>query len=113
MVCRYFKFVLTLCIFNRVLLACIRNLGTCPCPRCLIRREYIQGLGTKVDEQRRAKLRKCDQRYLAKIETAREIIYKKGYVVNSKAVDRVIGLESFTPTRVSQVDNLYKHIVID
>jgi hypothetical protein len=84
-----------------VLLACVRSLGTCPCPRCLIKKDYIKGLGTAVDKQRRAKLRKGDERYRAKIETAREIIYKKGYAVNSKAVDRVIGSESFTPTRVS------------
>lgn len=85
----------------RVLLACVRNLGHCPCPRCLIKGEYINGLGTKVDRQRRAKLRKCDRQYQAKIEDARKIIYEKGYVVNSKAVDQVIGSESLTPSRVS------------
>ena len=57
-----------------------------------------------VDGQRRARLRTCDRRYQAKIETAREIIYEKGYVVNSKVVDRVIGSESLTPARVSQTD---------
>ena len=71
-----------------------------------MRKEYIRGLGTMADRQRRAKTRKCDRRYLAQIETAREIIYKKGYVVNSKAVDNVIGSESFTPTHVSQVNYL-------
>ena len=102
----YLEFVLT---FNRVLLACVRSLGACPCPRCFIRKEHISGLGTKVDGQRRAKLRKSNQRYQDKIETARKIIYEKGYVVNSKAVDDVIGSESFTPTRVSQAGCLYKH----
>ena len=84
-----------------MLLACVRSLGTCPCPQCLIKKDYIKGLRTAVDKQRRAKLRKGDERYRANIETAREIIYKKGYTVNSKAVDRVISLESFTPTRMS------------
>ena len=59
-----------------------------------------------VDEQRRAKLRKCDRRYKSKIKTAREIIYDKGYVVNSKAVDRVIGSQSLTPTHVSRIEYL-------
>jgi hypothetical protein len=63
-------------------------------------------LGTKVDEQRRAKYRKSDNRYRTNIETARKIIYEQGYVVNSKAVDEVIGSESFTPTRVSDIDYL-------
>jgi len=88
-------------VFARVLLACIRSLGACPCPRCFIRKEDISALGTKVDEQRRAKLRACGHVYQHKIKTARKIIYKKGYVVNSKAVDAVIGSESFTPTKVS------------
>ena len=86
----------------RVLLACVRSLGACPCPQCFIKKKYISGLGTKVDGQRRAKLRTCDRAYQQKIETAREIIYEQGYVVNSKAVNCVIGSESFTPTRVSQ-----------
>jgi len=89
-------------MFTRVLLACVRSLGACPCPRCLIRKEEISALGTKDDEQRRANLRTCDHIYQHKIETARKIIYEKGYVVNAKAVDAVIGEESFTPTKVSQ-----------
>ncbi|KAF9642542.1 hypothetical protein BDM02DRAFT_3105515, partial [Thelephora ganbajun] len=40
------------------------------------------------------------------IETARKIIYEKGYVVNSKAVDSVIGSESFTPTRSAFISAL-------
>ncbi|KAF9642728.1 hypothetical protein BDM02DRAFT_3192785 [Thelephora ganbajun] len=60
---------------------------------------YIQGLGTTVDGQRRAKLQTCDRRYRAKIEIAWKIIYKNGYVINSKAVNRIIGSESWTPTR--------------
>ena len=85
-------------------MACIRNLGICPCPRCLIKREHIHGLGTAVDERRRAKLRKCDKMYKSSIEGARRIIYDLGYVVNSKAVDKILGSESFTPTRVSEAD---------
>jgi hypothetical protein len=109
----YLKFILTPRVFNRVLLSCIRNLGNCPCPRCLIKKKHIPGLGTMVDGQRRARLRTCDQNYQAKIETARKIIYEKGYVVNSKAVDRVIGSESSTPTRVSQIGHRYVPIVAD
>ena len=103
-VCVCLKFTLTPCAFNRVLLACVRSLGACPCPRCFIKKEDIPGLGTQVDGQRRAEHQKGDHVYRHKIETAQEIIYKKGYVVNSKAVDGVIGSESFTPTRVSWLD---------
>ncbi|KAF9783930.1 hypothetical protein BJ322DRAFT_1109780 [Thelephora terrestris] len=72
------------------------------------KREYIRGLGTMVDRQRRAKVRKCNERYRASVETAREIIYKKGYTVNSMAVNRVIGSESFTPTRSAFISALDK-----
>jgi len=36
-----------------------------------------------------------------------------GYVINSKAVDNVIGSESLTPARVSQPDHRYECIVAD
>jgi len=36
-----------------------------------------------------------------------------GYVINSKAVDNVIGSESLTPARVSQPDHRYEHVVAD
>ena len=86
-----------------MLLACVQSLGACPCPRCFIRKEDISALGTKVDKQRRAKLQACNHIYQHKIKTAWEIIYEKGYVVNSKAVDGVIGSESFTPSKVSYI----------
>ena len=52
-------YVLGLCSYtlNKVLMACVRNLGICPCPRCLIKRGHIHDLGTAVDRRRRAKLR--------------------------------------------------------
>ena len=109
----YFRFLLTLYTFKRVLLACVRNLGLCPCPRCLIKKEYIKGLGTMVDGQRRANLWTWSKRYQRTVETAREIVYKRGYAVNSKAVDRVIGSESFTPTRVSQTGYQNQHTTND
>ena len=97
----YLELRLMLCVLKRVLMACIRNLGNYPCPRCLITKEQINGLGTVVDGKRRAKLRQWTEKYQVNIEHARRIIYQYGYVVNSKAVDTIIGNESLTPTRVS------------
>ena len=56
-----------------------------------------------IDKQQQAKSRKCDNQYQVHIKTVRKIIYEQGYVINSKAVDAVIGLESYTPTRVSLI----------
>ena len=112
-ICTHLKQVLMLYQQNRILMACVRNLGNCPCPRCLIEKEYIPGLGTKVDGQRRAKLRSCGQSYQANIEDARRSIYKLGYVVNSQAVDHVIGSESLTPAHVSKTNHRYECIITD
>ncbi|PPQ85893.1 hypothetical protein CVT26_001311 [Gymnopilus dilepis] len=38
---------------EKILLATIRQLAKCPCPRCLIQKCRIGGLGTRVDDQRR------------------------------------------------------------
>ncbi len=38
----------------RVLLAAMRHLAKCPCPRCLIKLNQISAAGTKIDYQRRA-----------------------------------------------------------
>ncbi|KIO07970.1 hypothetical protein M404DRAFT_134911, partial [Pisolithus tinctorius Marx 270] len=34
---------------EKVLLACLKFLGGCPCPRCLIKKDEISMLGTKAD----------------------------------------------------------------
>jgi len=34
---------------DRVLIACIHNLGTCPCPHCMIRLNEVQDLGNEKD----------------------------------------------------------------
>ena len=96
-VCVHLEFTLTLCAFNRVLLVCVWSLGACPCPQCFIKKEDIPGLGTQVDGQRWAEHRKGDHVYCHKIETTQEIIYKKGYVVNSKAIDGVLGQNHLPP----------------
>lgn len=54
-----------------------------------------------MDTQRRVKLWKNDKKYQDDVATMQEIIYEKGYAVNSKVVDWVMGLQSLTPTHVS------------
>lgn len=95
--CVCLEFTLTPCAFNRVLLVCVWSLGACPYPRCFIKKKDIPGLRTQVDGQRRAEHRKGDHVYHHKIETTWEIIYKKGYIVNSKAIDSVLGQNRLPP----------------
>lgn len=86
---------------SRVLLATIRNLGSFPCPRCMIPKEKIPELGTKLDGKRR----ETNQRYansglFSKIRMVRSWIYKQGLRVKAAAVERLMSPASLVPTIV-------------
>ncbi|KAF9539268.1 hypothetical protein CPC08DRAFT_651222 [Agrocybe pediades] len=84
---------------EKILLATIRPLGRCPCPRCLIEKRRIDGLGTKADDQRRAHLRVDTAQRRGKVENSRRWIYKHGRAVKSKKVEENLFEESYVPTR--------------
>ncbi|TFY53731.1 hypothetical protein EVG20_g9986 [Dentipellis fragilis] len=83
---------------EKVLIATIRDMGGCPCPRCLVKKECLGNLGTSKDIERIALTRKDDQAFRCKVSDARKLIYKDGYVVNSDAVDKLLKPESLVPT---------------
>jgi hypothetical protein len=85
----------------RVLLTTIRYLGSCPCPSCFIKKEYISGLGTKADDQRRAHVRTDTERRQSKVEQSRKFIFENGRGVNSTSVNNLLQEDSWIPTRVS------------
>lgn len=86
----------------RVLLATIRNLGSCPCPRCLIPKQRIPEIGVKRDDTNR----KSTQRTAKEsglgfwITLVRDLIYKMGKGVKSAFVERILAPESLAPTAV-------------
>ena len=85
----------------RVLIASIRDMGGCPCPRCLIPKAMIPGLGTVADTRWRTEsTRTDDDQRREKIKAARDLIYKKGYAVTSKHVEDLLKSESLVPTEV-------------
>lgn len=91
-------------VFHRILLACIKFLGHCPCPRCLIEKNSIEGLGRKKDrQQRKSAARVDDLQRQSWIERARKMIFNAGSSVVSKAVEMLLGPQSLVPTRVSQI----------
>ncbi|EGO18986.1 hypothetical protein SERLADRAFT_443529 [Serpula lacrymans var. lacrymans S7.9] len=84
---------------EKVLLTSIRNLGACPCPRCLIPKDCIPGMGTKQDmRQRKTLARVNNSQYQRKVDIARSLIYEKNHAVNSNAVERLLKEESLVPT---------------
>jgi hypothetical protein len=87
--------------FHRILIASIRNLGRCPCPRCLIPLDRVANMGMRRDMAQRGTLARMDDvKRRARIETAREKIYEKGYVVDSRAVEDLLQEDSLVPTAV-------------
>ncbi|KAF7291204.1 GLOBIN domain-containing protein [Mycena indigotica] len=84
---------------EKVLLATIRNLGGCPCPKCLIKLTEIPNVGTKADLKRRANKRVDTERWRDTIEMVRRWIFENGRLVAGKAVNTVLQPFSWIPTR--------------
>jgi len=90
------------------MLASIRDLGYCPCPRCLIPLSLVPNMGKPRDMKQRKVLACVDneeRRY--KVELARDIIYNKHYVVNSQAVEAILKSQSLVPNIVSTISYVY------
>ncbi|KAH9932168.1 hypothetical protein B0H21DRAFT_867145 [Amylocystis lapponica] len=93
---------------EKILLACIKYLGKCPCPRCKVEKDKISQLGTRLDSRLRSKLARVDthaRRFT--IEGARQWIYK-GWSFVSKRIEDSIGVISMVPTRNAFSTRLYK-----
>jgi|ERR1700710_549961 len=85
----------------RALLATIRNLGGCPCPRCLIPKSRIQNLGLSRDmKQHQTLARIDDDARQSKVTISRSLIYDRGYSIRSNAVENLLKEHSLVPTSV-------------
>jgi len=93
----------------RVLIASLQNMGICPCPRCLIKKIYLPGLGTIPDRQQRGHIHVSNEHHVRKIHTARKAIYHSSYAVNLKAVNELLASESIVPTMVSNAWTVISH----
>jgi hypothetical protein len=93
----YFHRRTNLCL--RVLIATIKDMGSCPCPRCLLPKVSFDLLGLFRDMQDRlANLRTyC----LESVTKARDLIYNRGNTVNGSKVQATLGEGSWVPTVVS------------
>ena len=86
---------------NRVLLATIRDKGFCPCPRCRIPKSNIRNLGTCADmRQRQTLAREDDNHRKRRVNTAREIIYDKGFAITNDNVEKLLKPDLLVPTLV-------------
>jgi hypothetical protein len=86
-------------VFDRVLLATIRDQGSCPCPRCLIPKSKLDQLGLITDSKNRIdKARNYD---VNRVNKARIAIYKLGKPIGGVHVERLLKATSTVPTAVS------------
>ena len=86
----------------RILLASIRNLGRCPCPRCLILLDHVPNMGMHRDMAQCMSLAQINNpEWCSHIKAAREIIYVKGFKTDSKAVEDLLQQDSLVPTAVN------------
>ncbi|KAI0080905.1 hypothetical protein K474DRAFT_1576474, partial [Panus rudis PR-1116 ss-1] len=106
---------------EKVLLATIRNLGTCGCPRCTIPKDLFEEMGMVRDDARRTKQARCDDHvYRSKMNRACELVNNEGYGVKSVAVENILSKDSYVPTKNAFSEklsdlgfNLFTMLVVD
>jgi len=85
---------------SRVLIANIKNMGQCPCPRCNIKMTEVKDMGKAEDNHRRADVRKPTPGLFHAVKKARKAIFK-GFKVSGSRVERLLGGWSRIPTMVN------------
>ncbi|TBU39749.1 hypothetical protein BD309DRAFT_1083226 [Dichomitus squalens] len=81
---------------EKVLIAALRPLANCLCPRCLIPKDKVAQAGTKADERWCNCKRQDTDALRAKILRARKNLFK-GYSITGKMVTSWLNAESLTP----------------
>ncbi|KZV82794.1 hypothetical protein EXIGLDRAFT_563809, partial [Exidia glandulosa HHB12029] len=84
---------------EKTLISLIRNMGGSPMPQNLVTKDKLHLMGTVTDMLMRAKnLRENTPERVKTILEARKLLYKKGYVVNSKKIEGLLKPESWVPS---------------
>ncbi|KIK75878.1 hypothetical protein PAXRUDRAFT_18604 [Paxillus rubicundulus Ve08.2h10] len=95
---------------EKILLACIKFLGACPCPRCLVKKADIPKMGMKSDLKTREKMARVDvDERRKKISQARKYIFKHGVGIDSQGVKEILYSESLVPTHNAFSDRFAEH----
>ncbi|KIK33685.1 hypothetical protein CY34DRAFT_18219 [Suillus luteus UH-Slu-Lm8-n1] len=103
---------------EKVLIAAMKDMGLCPCPRCLTPKSLFGSLGLSEDMKRR--INNLRVYVIATVARAREYIYNEGNTVDGAKVDRTLGDGSWVPTINRFVEKLgplgldpFRMLVID
>ncbi|KAH9884316.1 hypothetical protein C8Q73DRAFT_661143 [Cubamyces lactineus] len=85
---------------EKCLVACIKFLGRCPCPDCLVDKSRIHLMGTKNDLAARTSRRRQDTSWLrSTIARVRRWIFCRGTAPEGKIVNSVLGETSTSPNQ--------------
>ncbi|SJL13966.1 uncharacterized protein ARMOST_17418 [Armillaria ostoyae] len=85
---------------EKVLLASIKSLGRCLCPRCLVVKEKVLDMGMKRDLSNRQRNACVDcEQCQHEVEMVRRWIFERGYAVSSKRIENVLSKRSNTANR--------------
>jgi hypothetical protein len=84
---------------SRALIATIKDMGSCPCPRCLMPKGFFSNLGLAKDMNSR--LTNLRVYVTTKVVKAREFIYAFGNTVDGAKVEDTLGEGSWVPILVS------------
>jgi len=86
---------------SRVLLATIKSLRWCPCPRCHVLKDQMSDLSTVNDMKHQENIHEDNVEQQDKVEKACHGIFTKGYSIVSTAFQNIMGLTSLVPTWAS------------
>ncbi|KAJ7330330.1 hypothetical protein DFH08DRAFT_926009 [Mycena albidolilacea] len=85
---------------EKVLLATIRNLGKCPCPRCLVEKDRLDQVGNIRDDNVRVESARADNKqFRSYVERARSWIYRQAKAIKSVKVEGLLYAKSWVPTK--------------
>ncbi|PSR74642.1 hypothetical protein PHLCEN_2v9671, partial [Hermanssonia centrifuga] len=84
---------------ERILLACLRFLGRCPCATCYILKTQVPDMGMKYDQKRRDNIRRDTTFIQSLLAKARKLIFEWGKPITSKSVESKLQPLSLQPVR--------------
>ncbi|KAH7905471.1 hypothetical protein BJ138DRAFT_1138264 [Hygrophoropsis aurantiaca] len=97
--CRFYPQIFTYSVDypEKILIATIRQLGGCPCPRCLVPMSQVAQLGCSSDRRQRIASQRSDSSRQRLVNTARSLIYNNFYGVDSTPIENLLKAQSWVP----------------
>lgn len=88
-------------LFYRVLIATIKDMGLCPCPRCVTPKSMFGSLGLAGDM--RSRVNNLRAYIMTNVVQARDFIHRWGNTVDGVKVDNTLGEGSWVPVIVGEI----------